>query len=145
MVNLSELYTLTKTTCLSICVCAYTRGAHKWAAVILTLLPVGGNLLHLVSQMRSRPISMESRLGAWGAPRAQLGAHLHYSSSSETRKWKEKWFWQVWANSSLKVSSNRCLLHNVHMACLPWRQVCVPWPYRLQITFLTYSFFKISS
>lgn len=104
MVNLSELYTLTKTTCLSICVCATTRGAHKLPAFILMLLPVGGNPLVLVSQMRSGAISREGDPGGGGEPGAwSRGAWcLHHFSSSRVRKENGKGFPCFWANSSLK-------------------------------------------
>lgn len=74
MVNLSELHTLTRTTCLSLRVSARTTGAHDWAVFILTLLPVGGNLLLPVSQPRSWVVSREGHLpGGRGEPGAGLG------------------------------------------------------------------------
>lgn len=49
----------TKTTLLSLCIPACTRGAHNLALFILVLLPVGGNPLLQGSQMRSWAISRE--------------------------------------------------------------------------------------
>lgn len=88
MVNLSELYTLTKTTCLSICVCAPTREAHKLPAFILMLLPVGGNPLVLVSQMRSGSIGREGDPGGGGEPGAWL--ELDVCTTFPLQEWGRK-------------------------------------------------------
>lgn len=133
MVNLSELYTVSYTqqqACL--CVYARSREALSLAVFILILLPVGGNSLLLVSQARSWASSRE---GGRGEPRAwlRLCCLLCYSSL-KVRKGKRL----CWPSSLLRDVSSTMIRYCVY----PWRWICVPQLYCLQISFLTSLFFQ---
>lgn len=136
MVNLSELYTLTKTTCMSFCIYAPTREAHSLAVFVLILLPVSGNLLLLVSQMRSWAISGEGHLaGGRGEPRAWVVLRrLLCFSPLKARKGKDFDSFDIttpW-KSLLKQVSCTVVIRCVYL----WRCIHVPQLYCLQISVL---------
>lgn len=144
MVNLSELYTLTKTTCMSFCVCAPTREAHSLAVFVLILLPVSGNLLLLVSQMRSWAVSREGHLASGrGEPRAWVVlCRLLCFSPLKARKGKGFDSFDITApwKSLLKQVSCTVVIWCVYL----WRWVRVPQLYCLQISVLFFFFTSVA-